>query len=198
LDQPAIEQQPVLPGYTLVLQGSHLQSDSTVAKFATASVDPQKVSPTQVELVLKEPPFPAGTMRAGLQPVQVVQNVLMGTPGSETPHMGFESNVVALVLHPVIKATSANKARVKLDVNPKLGTGQRAVMVLNGYDPPTLGAFAFDVPPDQAGKANITVPVTGVKNGRYFIRLRVDGAESLLDLDPTSPDFGPTVKVPTL
>jgi hypothetical protein len=112
--------------------------------------------------------------------------------------MGFESNVVALVLHPVIKATSANKARVKLDVNPKLGTGQRAVMVLNGYDPPTLGAFAFDVPPDQAGKANITVPVTGVKNGRYFIRLRVDGAESLLDLDPTSPDFGPTVKVPTL
>jgi hypothetical protein len=33
-------------------------------------------------------------------------------------------------------------------------------------------------------------------NTKYFIRVMIDGAESPLDLDPTSSTFGPVVTIP--
>jgi hypothetical protein len=35
-----------------------------------------------------------------------------------------------------------------------------------------------------------------VKPADYFVRLQVDGAESVLDLNPVSPNFGPKVTIP--
>ena len=38
--------------------------------------------------------------------------------------------------------------------------------------------------------------IANVPAGQYFVRLQVDGAESVLDLDTISPSFGPTVTLP--
>jgi hypothetical protein len=202
-DEPADEDQPILPGYILVLEGRHLSADVTLVRVVGDTVAPDVAGPTRIEMTLAEPPFPAGVLRAGLQPVQVVHQLLMGTP--ETAHKGFESNVVPLILHPVAENATyvvvhhppdPDTYQVEMDVTPKLGTGQKAMMTLNGYSPPGLGSYAFPVPPDQAGSgsSHIVVPVAGVADGTYFIRLSVDGAESLLELEGPNP--GPTVTVP--
>lgn len=98
--QPAIKDQPILPTSVLVVTGQNLQGDDTWLRFAGAELTPDAVSPTKLEVLLEEPPFPDGTLRAGLQPVQVVQQIEMGTPA--TSHQGFESSVASFVLHPVI------------------------------------------------------------------------------------------------
>jgi hypothetical protein len=39
------------------------------------------------------------------------------------------------------------------------------------------------------------VPLENLARGEYFVRVQVDGAESPLDLDPTSVDFGPKATI---
>ncbi|MEO0078369.1 MAG: DUF4255 domain-containing protein, partial [candidate division WOR-3 bacterium] len=202
--QPDLENQPVLPGHILVLAGRHLAGDVTLVRMAGNTVEPDLAEPTRVELTLAEPPFPAGLLRAGLQPVQIVHELLVGTP--ETRHKGFESNVVPLILHPVVENASyvvvhhpppaPDTYQIEMDVTPPLQTGQKATMILNGHEPPGLGSYVFPVPPDQcgSGSTHIAVPITGVADGTYFIRLSVDGAESLLELEGPTP--GPTVTIP--
>jgi hypothetical protein len=60
---------------------------------------------------------------------------------------------------------------------------------------PTPTAYSFSLPPFTVASSTITCDITGVASGVYFVRINVDGAESPLDLDPTSSGFGPTVTV---
>ena len=175
----ASENQPILPGYSLVLQGEHLQGDVTQLRFAGALLVPDAESPTELEILLQEPPFPTKALRVGLQPVQVVQQINMGTP--PTPHQGFESGVAAFILHPVISTVTATGAKVDLNVNPQLGSGQRALLVLNEQTAVGPKAYSFAVPTSEAEKSSISVPISGVKPALYFARLQVDGAESALE-----------------
>lgn len=183
--------QPILPTSMLVIQGNQLLADSTVVRIGNVEVTPPTI--TQNAIIL---PVPAG-LQAGLLGVQVIQQLMIGTPAK--PHPGVESNVAPLVLQPVITPTSATAAQVKLTVNPSVQAKQKLKLSLNQITPtPPATAYTFAVAPLTATSNHLTIPISGVAGGgtNYFIRLSVDGAESPLDLDSSSPGFGPKVTIP--
>jgi hypothetical protein len=221
--QPVIEEvrgegsplNPILPGSTLVVRGRNLRGDQTSLRVAGVEVQPGSLSPTEVRLALAEPPFPAGELRAGVQGVQVVQRTVFGIPGDPAtpspadPHQGLESNVAAFVLRPVITGpvqaqnvqndlNGTRKGEISVDLTPTVGEKQRVVLLLNGTAPQNAPAYTFVAPARNADATTLEIPFDRVEPGAYFVRVQVDGAESLLDQDPdpTNPVFtGPQVNI---
>jgi Pvc16 N-terminal domain len=187
--------QPIVAGGTLVLRGRGLRHDPMHVVVRGTVVPPSFATDAEVGVPLTSPPFPAGSLRAGVQGVAVVHPVLMGMPPIE--HAGFESNVAAFVLRPRIVASAAPTSnQVDVTVDPPVGKGQRAVLLLNhlpGFPP---SAHVFTNPPAPADTATPSFAVSGVGAGGYFVRVQVDGAESPVVLDATNPAFGPTVSIP--
>lgn len=193
---------PLVVGSTLVLTGLDLAGAITKVLIGGQEVDPKELTDTKVTLELKEPPFPAGTLRAGVQGAQIFQQIAMGTPA--VAHRGLESNVAAFVLLPHIKKITppaVGSKEMKVALEPTVGKSQRVVLLLN----PTGGAgaaFTFTVPSRQNDGSEITFTLSGVTTGEYLVRVQVEGAESQLDVqrDPNLPRFnqyiGPTVQIP--
>jgi hypothetical protein len=183
--------EPILPTSTLVIQGTQLLGDLTAVSIGGQVVTPPVV--TQDAIVM---PVPAG-LQAGVLGLQVIQQQLLGTP--PVPHPGYESNIVALVLHPVITAQAANAAEIDISVNPAVQPNQRISLMLNQYlasTPPVPAAYTLTLAPLAIASSALTFPISGLAPGVYFLRVKIDGAESGVDLDPTSSTFGPTVTIP--
>ena len=208
-DQPSATR-AIVSGDILVLSGYRLQGDFTYVRLAGMEVTPDTVSPGEITITLAAPPFPADRLRAGVQGVQVIHKISMGTP--ETEHEGLESNVAAFVLRPsiapgtvnitgtqVVDATIFHNADIDLTFTPRVGVDQRVVMLLNEFDPPsTRSAYSYQfnvkvVPasPGDISVATLTASVTHVASAKYLVRAQVDGAESPLqaDANPLDPKF---------
>jgi hypothetical protein len=90
-------------------------------------------------------------------------------------------------------------ADVILTVEPAVGPAQRVLLLLNEFQtpaspvgpvPPPALSYSFQAPPrldlqsppasPPGASASVTVPVSGVRAGRYLVRVQVDGAESPL------------------
>jgi len=181
---------PILAGDTLVLRGSQLRRDPARVVVRGVVVDPALVSESEVRVALTVPPFPANTLRAGVQGVSVVHPMPMGTPPVD--HPGFESNVAAFVLRPRVAAVAATPTSVSVTLVPGLGKGQRAVLLLNRAPTPPgpPAAHVFPNPPAPTDSATAVFAITGVATGDYWVRVQVDGAES-----PWSPTAGPKVTI---
>lgn len=224
--QPSIEQigsqrlpadpislrQPILPGYRLVILGRQLRGDDVALRIGTLEIAiPQaQAGDTQINVSL-----PAG-LRAGVQAVQVIHRLLLGTP--PTPHRGVESNVAAFILHPTITAMAGARdgdgnVDVTLTFTPPVGKKQRITLLLNelpgGPPPVDRVPFAYtfalparaDAPPPNDSDTTLTVTTSGVAPGTYLARVQVDGAESPLEPlpvepFPTGPYTGPLVVIP--
>jgi Pvc16 N-terminal domain/IPT/TIG domain len=196
--QPLIETvapQVALPGQALRITGRNLAAGSVTLRFGSTLAAPPQVADRRIDVVL-----PAG-LRAGVNTVQVVHELSLGTPA--TPHRGFESNVAAFVLAPrITTATPVSVARgqsLTLGFAPPVDRDQQVSIL--------LGDREIAVParePDSAPVATLDVPVPATfPLGSHLLRLRVDGAESQLQVDenPSSPTFnqyvGPNVTVTT-
>jgi hypothetical protein len=201
--------QPIVVGDTLYLRGHQLMGDASYVRIGEMQITPAEVTNTQVKFKLDMPPFPAESLRAGVQGVQVVQPAMMGTPEAE--HVGNESNVAAIVVHPavvpgatpvsnhVVDGVTLCTDDISLDFTPRVGVRQRVVLLLNEYNPPSnrpARSYRFEVPftppsPSDTSVASIVHRVVDVAAGQYLVRVMVDGAESLLDPgpDPDNPFF---------
>jgi len=190
---PIVSDQPILSGYTLVIDGSNLQSDNTVVTINGATItDPEQISDNRITAVIPS------TLTAGIQPVQVVHQVLMGSPLA--PHLGITSNVAAFVLRPTILSLAVNdvvvaptglrSAVLRLRLAPAVGDSQQVVLILNEFHPAPGGSaltYAFAAPPrttlsPPSTAEFIDVPISEVEPGTYVARVQVDGAESPLDV----------------
>jgi hypothetical protein len=190
-----VAQQPIVAGDILVLAGRQLSGELTRVRIDRTLLEPDAVGDTRISIPLASPPFPADSLRAGVHGVQVVHDLRLGTPGD--PHRGAESNVLPFVLRPSLSNVSATAAVVSLDVAPAVGRAQRVRLLLNECTQGAPGAaYTFPAPPRTADLATLAIPIAGVTAGQYFVRLQIDGAESLLDLDAGSPAFGPVVAIP--
>jgi len=125
--------------------------------------------------------------------VQVVQQLLLGKP--PMPHPGYESNVAAMVLQPVIVPGPVTAAQVPVGVTPMVQPGQLIALLLNQTTGTTPAAFVFTLQPLTVASGNLTFPITGVPAGVYYIRVRIDGAESPLTLNAGAAS-GPVVTIP--
>jgi len=185
---------PIVAGSVLLIRGQQLQGDVTLVRLAGNLLTPDSVTDTAVSLTLTEPPLPAGALRAGVQGAQIVQQVLFGTAAD--PHHGFESNVAPFVIHPSVTAVGLAGSLVTVNVDPPVRARQRVSLLLNERLGAPPAALVFATPPQPADTAAPGFTVSGVAPGEYFVRLQVDGAESPVDLDPASAQFGPTLTFP--
>jgi len=197
---PIVLNQPVLSGQNLVLLGRGLRGDIVRVNIGGVEETPADVDITDSQIIV---PVPA-TLQAGVQGVQVIQLRSMGTPPA--PHRGVESNLAAFVLRPTIDPPNSVvftpgagpmiSGTVSLSVKPAIGDQQRVQLLLNQFvpvtSPPTnvtTEAYSFVAPQrtpvsppfgPPGSSQTITIPIKGVKAGRYLVRIQVDGAESLL------------------
>ena len=200
---------PIVAGDTLIVRGRQLRADDTLLRIGATEVTPEQVTDTHISVRLAEPQMPADTLRASVQGVQVVHRLLLGTP--PVPHRGFESNVAAFVLRPTIAdlqvanvqdtGNNTRAADVTVAVNPKIRKRQRVTLLLNEMVDQAPKAYTFFTEPRPADSDSLTVEVSGVEAASYLVRVQVDGAESLLEVDddPNSPTFnrfiGPKVTI---
>jgi hypothetical protein len=187
---------PIIPGSTLLIQGQQLRGGTTLVVIDDQEFPPTAITDTQLTL-----PLPPG-IHAGVKGLQVVEKLAMGF--QDRAHRGFESNVAAFVLRPKITATHAvlgpnppGGTDVTVTLQPDIGVGQRAVLLLNDVvdTPPTAFASKSTIAPISSNQ--VTIHIDGVPTGSYLGRVQVDGAESLLDFDPNTGQFtGPPVAMP--
>lgn len=258
---------PILFDSTIVIEGKQLRGEVTRLRIGSGVSDVlPNVTDTQIVFPLSSIK-PAGSLRAGVQAVQIIQPMKMGRPRAE--HIGIESNVAPMVLRPTItKITVPNSTTITIELEPVLSKIQRVLLLLNDADNPAAAGLTFisdrrpsyqitartlelleseGVPqtvldklstirdvkykteeeflravegkigpqetethkavilkyagPDVIDKS-ITFDITGTAAGQYLLRIQVDGAESVLQVDENedSPTYrqilGPKVTIP--
>ena len=98
-----MENQRILPEYSLVLKGTQLKGDIVEISIGGINVPHDEILISDNELVFKIPP----SLSAGIHGVQVIHKNDMGSPPE--PHRGVESNVAAFVLSPDILTINVAK-----------------------------------------------------------------------------------------
>jgi hypothetical protein len=200
LQQPVIDRivsaagdrEAIVSTSTLRIVGQRLHGTTTRVLLDGNERVPDEVRDGEVRVAI-----PGGT-EAGVHAVQIAHQQVMGA-ASGTPHRGFESNVGTFVLRPqvtITKVTHEAVAALRVKFDLPIGGAQRVTLVLNGTTgtPPTV--FAQSDPIRDADPTVVIFKIPAVTPGTYFVTVQVDGAANVLDLEPSSPTFGPTVSLP--
>lgn len=85
------------------------------------------------------------------------------------------------------KEEEVRSAQVKIWVNLAIEKNQRVLLILNEKTLSNPAGYLFNAALRRKDQTIITVPIHSIKPGEYLVRLQVDGAESLLNID-TNPD----------
>lgn len=199
----AVENQPILPGYILVLAGKNLQGELTRVVVDGVKLDAPGafISAARVDVPL--PP----DLRAGPHGVQIVHELAMGVP--PTPHTGTESNILTFLLRPTITApVTATATAIIVELHPPVTPEQTLRVLLNELAPPAnraARAYSFagpigngiDVGAGETETDTVEFEHRGVLGGEYLVRVQVDGAESVLETNVATGAFSkPSVTFP--
>ena len=172
---------------TLLILGQRLKGDQTHIRIGDALITPSSQTNNQVELPLAT--VEAGVLHPGTQSLQVLQY-----RQSRNGHtQKLESNAAPFVLRPtVVDITTADleddgedgfSGTLQVTVRPGLAPRQRAVLLLNERTTQTPAAYSFDASPINAATTTVSFSLREVKAGDYLLRIQIDGAESLLQVD---------------
>jgi hypothetical protein len=200
-------------GDRLILLGKNLRGpDGTKLRVGDVVVEPAAADTAddRIEIPLQSPPFPINRLRAGVQTVQVMHELNFGTPAD--PHRGIQSPAAAFFLRPRIARDATGNAQVTVSgaqpddngtrratitvqFEPVVGRSQRVRLLLNGWaaapaDAPDT-AFSFKAPPRTTDVNTVAFGVRHLPSGDYLVRVEVDGAESVPDVETNalSPQF---------
>jgi len=175
--------QPIDRDTTLVIRGQGLQQETTFVRIGTVEAVPNTISANQLRFSLTL--IPSNQLRAGVQNLQVVQRPIQ----SRSPILarGVESNPVPFILRPTILAVQV----IQVQVDPPICPDQQVVLILNQRSVRYPLSYIFNAPRCSRETQILTIPVHNLKPAEFLVRLRVDGAESLLTMDanPNSPTF---------
>ena len=129
-----------------------------------------------------------GTITAGTHTAQVIHDLPLEAEVGQPPvlHRGFESNVAPLLVLPSFQAIAPAAAsagdQVTVTVDPPVAADQGRTMLLGDREIPG-GAVAVDSPPSATIDFTLPTGAAALPPGNYFIRIRIDGAESRLTVD---------------
>lgn len=210
---------PIFSTSTLLIRGKNLKRHQTKVRIGDLEVSPQKISET--ELIVPLDAISDKTLKAGVQSLQVIhpspENTATGngnqppipTNGQSTQLLTqprvfsptIESNAIPFILRPIITKVTVSKlegreeerrsAQIKVRVNLTVGKHQRVVLAMNEKASQNPAAYLFEASSRRRDGTLVTIPINNVKPGEYLVRLQVDGAESMLevDSDPNSPTY---------
>lgn len=209
---PPSEGGPILHGHNLVLLGSGLQGDVTRVRLGDLTVEEVDLELNARRLVFTLP----GSLLAGVQGVQVAHAV--AKEGSSETIPTERSNLQAFVLNPSFDPANVSlqdvalvdagepagpvNGTVRIDFAHPVGRQQQVQLSLNELDPPadtaprTYGFEATPLAPGVESASQIDFPIQGVAQATYLLRVRIDGAESSLELTDGAYS-GPTLQVAT-
>lgn len=196
-----LSQPSVRLGENVALIGDQLTIVDTVARFSSLRL----AGPVELPLAAGE--------RAGEVLVHIPDKIedsnalTRWTPGFftvalVTRHSGVPamvSNELALALAPQITATplgaAAGTVNLTITCEPRLVANQRILLVFGDrqVEPQTV-----TTPADPSQPTTLTFTVPNVVAGRYLVRLRVDGVDSISVVyagTPPTPSFDPTQQV---
>jgi hypothetical protein len=149
--------------------------------------------------------LPAG-LHPGVNTVRLAQlaPVLSPPPTSPpSPHVLAQSNAAAFILRPTVVSIGPGSPPGSLTavVSPKVGPKQQVFLLLNQIGVAAPLAFALPAAPHATETDTFTFDLTGFQGGpippgEYLARVRVDEAESALNVDPSGGFSGPTVTIP--
>ena len=193
----------------LTLTGANLTGQGVAVVFdnnPTAPQNPQPLGPGGNRVTAAVPELPAG-----LNTLRVVQQVVVGALPAKNV---VESNVSLFYLQPVIRQgpTPPNDdlitvgpvdttqtppvTPVTVQLDPTLESTQQVQLLLNELAPPAGAvplSFTFDAEASQISANSVTFSTFGTRAGAYLVRVRVDGAESLLRTDPVTKAYAQPV-----
>lgn len=165
-----------------------------------AAQTPTSLSATQMRVAL-----PPG-LGAGVHSAQVTQSLLLGTPPAPHPGM-LQSGLASFVLHPVIRQVppggpyqiivtpgggSPTDVTLTATVDPQIRVGQRLLLELLPAAAPTTSHLIDGGAAQSAGNTASFVFVPPA-SGNFIARVRIDGAESPLQLGVGGVAVGPVV-----
>jgi hypothetical protein len=184
---------PFVYGSTLIIAGEHLGGHAARVSIGgfELPVLPAQASDTQLSVQLNRK-----ELRAGATSLQVLRPARLS---AGTAAFYVESNVVPLLLRPTVRSVTVTQptertgqtraAQLNLTVAPAVAAYQQVTLLLSelgGGD-----SYTFYGEPPTKTTTTLGIAVSGVAPGTYLVRLRVDGAESMLRLNerPTSPAY---------
>jgi hypothetical protein len=198
----SVEPQMLNPGDRLTIKGQNLKSENLKVVFnGSQEIGPPLPQVRDREIAIDVP----GDLRIGVNLVKIVHEVRFAPP-PDPLHQGFASNMGVFIVRPVIVATafiqgsteingvSYRTGTMRLDFTTPVARRQQVVLLLNLYNPPqdvVAPAYTFPAPvangitdPDIQETFSITFQFQNVVAGTYLVRVRVDEAESELQVDP--------------
>ncbi|MEZ0449718.1 DUF4255 domain-containing protein [Cellulomonas sp. ICMP 17802] len=185
----------VSTGSRLRLTGSGLRGPVTVVRVGGAELVP--VAPLHddvLEVVL------TGDVPAGLLAASVVQRARPGPPLSPPPRTLARSNVLPVLVRPVVGATSATATVVSIGISPALRPGQRCEVDLARRTPldgvaNTVSVQLAPIAPGTPPSSTIQLDRADVPDGDWLVRVVVDGAQSMPTMSADVYD-GPVLSLP--
>lgn len=197
---------PYAAGASLTIVGGNLTGQNTLAIFDGAPGAPQTPTPIG-NGASASVPLPA--LSAGINTLRVVRQVNLGESPLTTV---VESNTASFVLQPVIArsavspfpyeisvgapdpSTTPPTLPVTVTLTPALTASQTVSLLLaelNAAPGTTPLSYTFDAAPEDITPPDTVVFRTqGVASGNtYLVRVRVDGANSPLEIDTTTKQF---------
>ena len=188
---------PILSDSTILIRGKQLKATQTVVRLGSAEISiPDSMEMSDTEIALPLSLIAPTLLRAGVQDLQIIHRVQDGDRQRQA-----ESNVLPFVLRPRLKTIQVIQqsgheddlrlAELSILVNLQVGAGQRVRLLLNEWSVDNPKIYVFSVPPRQDDTDRLTIAVQDIHAGEYLVRLQIDGADSLLDVDsqPDSPTF---------
>jgi hypothetical protein len=183
---------PDVPSDVLTLSGHHLEGDSVVVRFTNPRLAaPIQVAPlaggTATEITVQLPDDPAN-WPAGFYTLAAVVSKA-GEPDRTTNELPFAlaPRILDITPNPAARDPSGD-VTLTLTCSPQVRPEQRAALL--------LGDREILAQPHPAQTDTLTFLVTNAPTGEHFVRLRVDGVDSLLvDRTVTPPVFDETQKV---
>jgi hypothetical protein len=199
---------------TIAIVGRDLLTPDAYVQFGNGDRRQPNRAPSRGERLIV--PLPV-RLPAGVTTIQVVQPLIIGKP---EPHAGFDSNPAVFIRRPAISRhivlgetvdsvtyADGNPPTMTIGFDPDIGRQQRVILLLDELDPPATRsphAYSFTVPirdvdpnlPPPDPDPELTIPTPGVESGTFLVRVRVDGAESMLRTNDEGKYVGPIVEVP--
>lgn len=177
-----LQPQIVTQGSVLTLKGENLKAESMQIQFGPVAIAPTRSDSREVQVMV-----PSG-LQAGISTVQVIHLLNLGDPSGV--RRIFESNVMPFVLRPRVLRAEApagvvnGRVDINISVEPPIGKGQQVTLWLNEQNSDdTAHSYSAIAAKRDADMSLVTIPVTGIKAGQYWVRVQVDGAESLPEVN---------------
>jgi hypothetical protein len=199
--RPPLSQPSVRLGENVVLIGDQLTTVDTVVRFTSLRL----VAPVELPPVTGDM---AGEIRVHFPDKTEDPNALTRwTPGFftvalVTRHSGVPamvSNELALAIAPQITVTplsaAAGTVNLTITCEPRLVTDQRILLLFGDRQ---VGPQTVTTPANPSQPTTLTFVVPHVVAGRYLVRLRVDGVDSIPVVyvgTPPTPSFDPNQQV---